>query len=114
VEGREKGMRKGSCSIFSLSTRCSAGGKVEGFGVVPSFTALFVLIRADYSDRTHLLFLYFAHSHSILIFTLLSILFFISSFFILHSPFYSLTLNDHMCIEPVPLTIYKYNPTLNR
>jgi hypothetical protein len=84
VEGREKGMRKGSCSIFSLSTRCSAGGKVEGFGVVPSFTALFVLIRADYSDRTHLLFLYFSHSHSILILTLLYSLFY---FLFLHSPF---------------------------
>ena len=87
VEGREKGMRKGSCSIFSLSTRCSAGGKVEGFGVVPSFTTLFVLIRADYSDRTHLLFLYFSqlsfYSYSYP--SLFSFLFSLSSFSIRHS-----------------------------
>lgn len=59
---------------------------VEGFGVVPSFTALFVLIRADYSDRTHHIYSFYTSLILILfLFLPYSILFFIFSFSILHS-----------------------------
>jgi hypothetical protein len=88
VEGREKGMRKGRVPYFHSRLVVQQGEKVEGFGVVPSFTALFVLIRADYSDRTRLLisillsFSFSSHSILVLILTLLYSLFSVS---ILHS-----------------------------